>query len=439
MFDAVGYHPHDLQAAAHRCEMRVVQVVGGERAGKSRWTAMEAFSRMPWATRMAVVARKYEETRKETTYLIDALNQVGALAYASQPRHGAWLVRSKTGCEIINVSLDRGVNALTGTGEPFDVVMLVEAGLIPYDAFLAARGRTSETRGVVLMSGTLWDNWGWYADLYEAFNGPNAFDGQRFSFPSWSNAALFPQGKDDPEIAAWRDTLPADEAARRIDAKLVPSPARIYPEFNTIHHVSDDAAFDPDGDVLLFVDSGYYPSRYAVLAIQLRKDSYGREIVCVVDEIWEHNKVHEEIIEMCQDRPWATNVIQAIGGHETKQHNATESTAEVWMANWAGLYFETFDAGLILEGARVVKMLLKPPDGRGPRLYLSPKCTGTAKEFHAYKRKCDRAGNVVSQQPEDRNNDAMDALRDGVVWRYGLLGSTPPEGNKNTNWGNPYG
>lgn len=396
---------------------------------------MEVLTRVPWSKKVALVADEYDESRKEWQYIADGLAILGALGKTSTPRHGQWWGKSHTGAEFFTVSIHTGISELTGTGEPFDVVALCEAGLIGYNAFLAARGRVSETRGTILMSGTLWDNVGWYADMYRMGQAENVLGVRSFSLPSWANVALFPEGRDDPELQAWRQSLPEDEAARRIDAEVRASPARMFPEFSEPEHVSEWAAYDPRGDVWLFVDSGYYPSRYSVLAVQARKDQYGREVLCLVDEVWEHHKVHEEIIEMCKARPWWDHVVQAVGGHETRQHQAAASTAEVWAALCPGLYFETFDAGRVLEGARRVRWLLKPPDGRGPRLLLSPQCDGTAWEFGHYRRRTDRQGNVTSEEPEDRYNDAMDALRDGVVWRYGMVDAVAGESRGVGEWG----
>jgi hypothetical protein len=341
----------------------------------------------------------------------------------------------------MTISVRNGVDELTGTGEPYDIIVVCEAGLVGYNVFLAARGRVAETRGVVLASGTIWDNVGWYPDLYRLGQGANELGVQSFSLPSWANRALFPGGREDPEIKAWRRALnDDDEAARRIDAAVKASPARMFPQFSEPVHVVAWARFDPSSDVYLVVDAGYYPSRYAALACQFRRDEHGREVLVVIDEIWEHNLTHEPVIKMCQARDWWENVVHILGGHETKQHNATASTQEVWAAHVPEIYFEVFNAGRILDGAARVRWLLNPGE-LGPRLYLSPACTGTAWEFGHYLRKTDSKGNVTSSEPEDRNNDAMDALRNLVVWRYGFV-ETPKKSKRNrqrNDWRNPFG
>ena len=438
-FERLEYEPNVAQLPIHRCNARAIVVAGAERAGKSRTAGTEVVARMPWCKRVGFVAQEYDKARAEFVYVLDALTELGAMGHSSTPRRGQWAGESLTGCEFLTISLERGTDELTGTGMPFDIIVLCEWGLIAYNAFLAARGRVAETRGTVFGIGTLRDNVGWQADLWRLGQGLNDLGVVSYSLPAWANLALFPGGRDDPEILDWRRSLnDEDESARRIDAEVRSSPARMFPAFDHVLHVQEWAAFDSGEDVYVVADAGYYPSRYAVLAVQFRKDPHGREIVVVVDEIWEHNKVHEEILDMVKARPWATNVVQAIGGHESKQHQATASMAEVWEAVWPGLYFETFDAGAILPGASRVRWLLNPGD-LGPRLILSPGCDGTAWEFGHYMRKTDRQGNVISEQPEDRNNDAMDALRNLVVWRYGPVDRDEVPQESQAAWGNPYG
>ena len=401
-------------------------VAGGERSGKSRWTGSEILGRLPWCSRVAIAAQEYDESRAEMEYVINGLQTLGGLQRKSTPQHGKWVASARGGCQIETISLERGPEELTQTGKPFDVVAIVEAGGIRYDAFLAARGRVAEARGVVLLSGTLRDNVGWYANLWTSFEGLNVFEGQRFSFPSWVNRAVYPGGRNDPEILSLERILPVDDFARRVGAKVLPSPARIYPEFDYALHVKE-IEFDPRLPVELAVDAGYYPSHYAVLALQVVVED-GMEIVHQVDEIWEHHLVHYDVIEMCRQRPWWGNVKRAVGGHETRQHQAAESTQEVWeilvgqkAEDPAGFRFDVFDAGRILDGVGRVKTFLVDPATKRARYRCDVGCTGTQEEWQTYKRKTDSKGAVRSEEPEDRNNDAMDALRDWMVERYGLV------------------
>lgn len=408
-------------------------MAGAERGGKSAWTGREVLARLPWCRQVAIAAQEYDEGRAEMTYIINGLQVLGGLERKSTPQAGKWRAMAKGGIEVETISLHEGPEELTRTGKPFDVVALVEAGGIRYDAFLAARARVAEMRGVVLLSGTLRDNVGWYAGLYLSFEGPNVFDGERYSFPAWLNKSIFPGGREDPEIKRLERILPKDEFARRVAAEVLPSPARVYPEFSFPVHVKE-VSFDPGAEVGLAVDAGYYPSHYAVLALQVAVVD-GMEVVRQVDEVWEHHLTHYEIISLCRQRAWWENVTRAVGGHETRQHQAAESTQEVWEAlvgQEAGdperFRFEVFDAGRILDGVVRVKTFLKDPATDRARIEIDAGCVGTLEEFGKYSRKVDSRGNVVSEDPEDRNNDAMDCWRNWLVERYGLVERERREG-----------
>lgn len=411
---------------AHQSQARVILVAGAERSGKSRWTGNEIVARVPWVRRVALAAQEYDECRTEMEYVINGLQMLGGLERRSTPQQGKWRATARGGIEIETISLAEGPEELTQRGLPYDVVALVEAGGIRYDAYLAATRRVAETRGVVLLSGTLRDNVGWYANLYTSFEGPNVFGGERFSFPAWVNKDIFPGGREDPEIKRLEKILPADDFARTVGAQVLASPARIYPEFSFPIHVAE-VGYNADLPVELAVDAGFYPSHYAVLALQVVSVG-GFEVVHVVDEIWEHHLTHYEVVGLCRQREWWPRVARAVGGHETRQHQAAESTQEVW-ENLVGqegrdpkrFHFEVFDAGHILDGVVRVKTFLKDPATGKARLRIGMGCTGTQAEFGSYSRKVDSRGNVVTEQPEDKNNDALDALRNWLVERYGLV------------------
>lgn len=432
----MGFSPHEGQEAASRSEARVVVVAGAERGGKSQWAGDEVVACYPWcgrSGRVAVAADEYDECHVEMQYVIAGLRRLGALVGSSTPRQGKWIAEAKGGVTVETVSLHNGPDELTGTGDAFDIVVLVEAGLIRYECFLAATMRVAETRGRVFVVGTLKDNFGWHADLYRDCAGENVFEGERFSFPAWMNRAIFPGGRTDPEIERLERLLPRSEFLRRVAAELVADPARMYPGFDHIRHVGM-VEWDRDKPVTLAVDAGYYPSKYAVLALQVVEKTFAvrggqvrMEVVQQFDEVWENHLTHEEIYEMCREREWWSGVERVVLGHEGKQHQAAASTEEVWnslaRAQGKELRVEVFNAGRILDGVMRVKTFLKDPAMGVARLRVDAGCTGTISEYGAWKRKTDSKGRVISEEPEDRNNDAMDAFRNYIVWKFGLVES----------------
>ncbi len=74
--------------------------------------------------------------------------------------------------------------------------------------------------------------------------------------------------------------------------------------------------------------------------------------------------------------------------------------------------------------ARVADLLFirksEVPGGDWARLHVSPKCINVIREFGLYRRKKNPDG-TFSEEPEDKNNHAMDALRYAAVGRFGKL------------------
>jgi hypothetical protein len=74
--------------------------------------------------------------------------------------------------------------------------------------------------------------------------------------------------------------------------------------------------------------------------------------------------------------------------------------------------------------ARVAEMLFRRETEAGPfaRLYVHPDCVNTIREFKSYRRRKDpKQADRFTDDIEDRNNHAMDALRYAIVMRFGRL------------------
>ncbi len=70
------------------------------------------------------------------------------------------------------------------------------------------------------------------------------------------------------------------------------------------------------------------------------------------------------------------------------------------------------------------------PQTNAPKLIVNPKCEGILSEFgvvpnpfdgqtRAYRWKVDRDGNIVGEQPDDKNNHGIKAVIYGLVDRFG--------------------
>lgn len=309
---------------------------------------------------------------------------------------------------------------MTGEGEAFDLVLFCEAGLIGSSPWLAARGRVAETRGHVYFVGTLWHDVGWYADLHERWSSPNMVGGKTFSIPSWSNRKIYPGGREDPEIEALEEEMDKWSFARRVGARLLPSPARIYPEFGDEHVEFIDR--DSSAGIVVTIDPGYMPSRYSCLATIPRMDEHGREALDVYDEIWINNETHQEIIERLKAKPWWLQVVKLVMGHEAGQHAmATKSMEEIYREKTSGVEIVVCERHSDWDRINRVKTFLQDVVDKSlpPRIRVHPQCEGLIWEFQHWERPTDDDGKVADDQPEDENNDALDALGNLVLEEFG--------------------
>lgn len=418
-FEMTGYTPTPLQAPIHESRATVLQVVGAEGAGKSQVTASEICSRVAWCKIVYLVGQTYANARREFEYLVDQLGRLGALdpRRVSQPSQGSWSLTTRTGCHIVTLSVENGAAAVIARGEEPDIIALLEAGIIAsYSVFLAAVRRATRAKGIILLVGTLKDNFGWYASLVDELEASgNPWRGATFSLPAWSNTHLYPDGEHNPEIIRLRQVLPDDEFQRTVAAKKVPSKALIFPEFTYAAHVRP-CPFDPDSPVHLWIDPGYFPSAYVVLAVQF----HNRE-VWIIDEVYLTHHTHGQVIALCELRPWWPKVTRAVIDFAGRQHHAEKSAEEVWY-NMTGHKPFSQQVG-ILDGISIHRSFLQGeirPDGsKAARLYHDPKCKGTLEEYKRYKRPTDRDGNATDDLPRDEWNHSMKAIAYGLIDQYG--------------------
>lgn len=157
LWKATDYTPSAEQLAAHLDTHRVRMVAGGERGGKSRWTAAEIES---WCFYLEhgliwLVGPDYEQTRQEFRYVIDSLDKMGLLdprAGVSTPKVGGWQAYTIHGTEI---STRSAKDFKTLAGRAPDAVAMTEAAQTTLQAYLRCRGRVAERRGPLVLSGCL--------------------------------------------------------------------------------------------------------------------------------------------------------------------------------------------------------------------------------------------------------------------------------------------
>ena len=315
---------------------RFILVSGGERSGKSYTGAatvgldmgprLDAEGEIDKSERLYwIVADGYRSCRPEFRYIHDALMRIGGVRDSSMPKddNSPWSLSTPWG-----VRLETRTSSDAAKLASFTVhgALMAEANAQEEEAFRKLRGRISETRGWLMLIGTLEESTPWYVDLMLSWRGENTLGGHSFSLPTWSNTAVYPLGENDPEIILLRNTLPEDYFAFRYAAKPMKSTKLVIPEFDRKLHVRS-LSVDPDLPVELAIDPGTHS--FAIGFCQVLGDRTN-----VLGAIYEKNAIVQDLIPKIRNHPlWKyvnpsnAGVIDVAG----KQRHANKSVVQIFM------------------------------------------------------------------------------------------------------------
>ena len=375
-----------------------------------------------------LVAADYERTRREFGYLVEDLERLHLLVRCSKRVDPGFIEIGSEGTKIETKSANdpRTLAMYAPQG-----IVICEASQVDLETYWKCRLRVAPTRGWLFMSGSFESSLGWFPALFTDWK-MGYGDGKSFSLPSWSNIHLYPGGRKDPEILRMEREASDTFFMERMAG--IPRPPRglVFPEFSVEYHVQG-VEWERKVPVQIAVDPGY-AGYYAVLAIQVVDGQ-----VRVFDEIYQKGLVTEDIISICGARPWAREWGKTVVGGAIDvagyQHQAMAAPAEVWLAR-TGLALKA-EKVRVADGTERLKAMLKlDPLEKRPRLVVSSRCKGLLSEFgaapnpddgqlRAYQWKTDRDGNIVGEEPDDKNNHALKALIYWMVSEFGyVMGTT---------------
>jgi hypothetical protein len=445
---------------------RFTAISGGDRSGKSRFTARWLFLHLVdyLATKLAetggkgdprsllgvewIVAAHYEKTWQEFKYLEDDLRKqfpmAGVVDASSVVNPG--LIRVQTPYGQVQVKTKSALDESSLVMEAPFAVAVVEAAQIPYGAYLRLQGRVSEKRAPILLAGSLEQDLGWYPSLVERWESPAvwATEGARsWRLPSHTNTFAYPLGEADPEILRLKRELPPNEYLRRHEGRPSPPKGLVHPLFKMAVHCRN-VDFVPDETVYLGIDPGIAGpagggSAYAIVCCQMIEGQ-----LRVFDLIHESDKLEPFIIEhMLTKRPWwgRGEVVGVIDRAGAARAGAHEASIEVYrkMADLNLLYTEA--AVPIPDQIRRFDSFLRVNDITGePGLVIDTKCEGLLAELggtldrrfdppqlRAYQWNMSAQGELVGNVPRDRYNDAIKALSYLMIRMWGYATARGPQ------------
>ena len=229
-------------------------IFGGWRAGKSRLGATDIL--VDWFINQAsALARKvkpeprlfwivgpdFQQAQQEFLYLFEWFSlQNGWITNVSNPIEGSKSITLLDGSRIETKTAQ--AEERLGSVAPHKI-LACEAGQFSEEARLWLRGRAMEKRAQIIYTGTLEDEqmhkqWAWYIELGSAWMLERNDDHAAYSLPSWANTAIYPEGRNDPEIVKMEADLKEQTGSdyaflRRIAGVPAGSPYQVYPQLTT--------------------------------------------------------------------------------------------------------------------------------------------------------------------------------------------------------------
>lgn len=405
------------QKEIHECESSVIMVSGGVRGGKSNFTAMHcAGDILVEDGLMWIIGPDYGQAKKEWEYLYHPLKKLGLISYASMPQHGQRVFRTTWGFECATKSSD-AVEAIASDAP--HIIAVVEAGQQSVDIFDKALERGVEHDAKIIFSGTFEESREWYKQTWKSWQGDNPIGARSFSLPTWSNTAKFPGGREDPKVKRLEAGISSPEKFLERCAAIpyIPSGA-VFREFRHSKHVKR-IDYNPDLPVELAIDPATHT--YAILAIQwevIDKETH----VYVVDEIYEHDIIAQQVIPLVKAKPWFKDVRGGVIDIAGTHRQANKSQVQIWHEE-TGLQLRSHYI-YINESIEVVKLRLN----RGLLHFdyrlrsdknFEGKANGTLAELELYRWRDWQEGRNSVTRPIDSNNDALKALG---YWLYDRFG-----------------
>lgn len=190
----------------------------------------------------------------------------------------------------------------------------------------------------------------------------------------------------------------------------------VYDIFEEDYHVRTPPVDLHFNEYLIGVDHGYEdPGVFILIGIS----GSGRDSVC-----W----ILDEIYQTKQEETWWVNQARSVRQKYPRARwypDPARPDRIAALKHKAGIVVpvETVDNAIDDGVSSVADRLVRRPgvDGsRTARLFVSPKCNHTIKEFGLYRRKRDpRNKDQILEAIEDKNNHAMDAIRYAIFNRFG--------------------
>jgi len=412
---------------------RTVLPLGGVRSGKSDVSTKFLWGRklypvegQEWEPPLYwLVGNEYPLVKEEFRVLTKEAQQLGLLKKATNRIDpGEILLTDGTVIETKSGSDPKSL-----VGRNVSGIIMCEAGQCDYEIYLRCLERVAQSKGWILMPGTMEKAQPWFPKQYLLWKS-GIGDAQSYSLPSWSNEFVFPRGRNDPEILRLEREMPPDVFLEHVAGEPVPPVGLVFPSFNMDIHIKK-VRYDPKLPVLVGIDPGF-AGACAYECFQMQ-DHQLRGFF----EVFERGLIVDDVVQIFKKQPFWKEVTRKDGPglHMVEdvygdQHHHMSSVAEKWREKTGIRLWSNKVRSVNDVNARVKDFLDVDRNTGEPRVVFDPSMKGILSNFGAYPNPHDQTyrsyrwrldGNnqVIGNVPEDKNCDGIKAMGYLIIDRFG--------------------
>jgi hypothetical protein len=307
-------------------------------------------------------------------------------------------------------------------GEGLDWVIMSEAAKQRADIWQKyLRPALSDKRGTADFVSTPEGTSNWFHGLWQQGQDPTFPDWESWRFPSWSNTAVFPEGRNDPEIVDVENTTATEWFLQEYAAEFTAFVGKIYQEFEEETHVAQ-VEFDPMLPSYIAFDFGW-SNPFAAIEFQVTP----QDEIRVWREYFAAGLSIDDHISVLQARPQPRGYHLDVGFGDA----ADPEAVDVLSQRFIGTYGLPEAKKNLRQGIDRVKSFLTKVDtglydeyGRPilrPKLLIDHSCKNLIKEFSNYRSMAmPSSGADPADKPFKRDDHGLDALRYALVHLYDL-------------------
>lgn len=415
IFEEIGYEPRPEQWEIHNSEARFKVACCGVRFGKSVMGARDLTAGLFVPdSRYWIVGPTYALGEKEFRVVhSDMVEKLGLgqkchISYNIEAGNMAIHFKTMNSyLKVVSAERPKGLK-----GEELNGAVMAEAAELPkaiWDGYV--RARLADRRGWADFFSTP-KGFNYFYEFWVRGQDPNFANWESWTYPSWVNSLVFPDGEMDAEIEDMRRGNSDTFFAQEIGAQFTTFEGKIYDEFSENVHVRP-IRYNTEWKNYWAIDFGYAnPTVVLDVMVSPTEDVYvWREYYIRRKDIMEHLEALQG-----RDDPDDYHVDAMFGDPAAAGDIAL-------MSRHIGMVFA--DKVEWIRGINEIKTLLKPNPSTGrPKLFIDVSCRNLIREMHGLRleanvRMMDNRNFKEAQHKYD--DHACDALR-YFVNEYFVLG-----------------